>query len=126
MNDNKASRPTILIDQKKHRIRIHKHTLHMLGDPRFIQLMVNPESLTVALRAGEGVNSISHRIVWKNFISKQSYELYSRFLIQELQSVCTNWKSDESYKIPGEFIPSEGIIRFDLRDVQPCLHIWEA
>lgn len=32
----------LLIDMKKYRIRIRKQTLHQLGDPSYIQLLINP------------------------------------------------------------------------------------
>lgn len=120
MGNAKGNRPAIFIDQKKHRIRVYKRTLHLLGDPKFIQLLINPDDLIIIVRAVNRSDSMTHRIVWKNFISKQSYEITSRYLIQKMQSVCTNWKADESYRLFGEMIPSENIARFDLSDVVPC------
>lgn len=34
--------PVIVIDSKSGRIRIHRNTLHLLGDPEYIQLLINP------------------------------------------------------------------------------------
>ena len=42
---------TIVVDLKKFRIRIHRPTLHAIGDPKLIQLLVNPEKRAVAIRA---------------------------------------------------------------------------
>ena len=41
----------ILVDLKKRRIRIRKSTLHQLGDPEYIQLLVDPTDRMVAIRA---------------------------------------------------------------------------
>ena len=70
-----SDRPAIFIDQKKYRIRIYKRTLHMLGDPKFIQLLINPEDLLIIVRAANQSGSMTHRIALENFVSKQSYEL---------------------------------------------------
>ena len=43
MNRETSLKPVLCIDLKKNRIRIHKLTLHMLGDPEYIQLLVNPQ-----------------------------------------------------------------------------------
>ena len=116
--------PAIFIDQKRYRIRIYKRTLHMLGDPKFIQLLINPEDLLVIVRASDRSDSMTHRIVWENFVSKQSYELTSKQLIQNMQSVCVNWNAGESYRIFGEIVHHENIARFDLRNIVPCSNDW--
>ena len=38
---NNTSKPAILLDFKKDRIRIYKRTLHFIGDPAYILLLVN-------------------------------------------------------------------------------------
>lgn len=50
MNNQPSSQPILCIDLKKNRIRIHKLTLHMLGDPEYIQLLVNPCTHMIAIR----------------------------------------------------------------------------
>lgn len=44
-------------DTKKFRIRIHKSTIHALGNPKYIDLLVNPEKRLVAVRAHDGTAS---------------------------------------------------------------------
>lgn len=119
MNDGLRSRPAMLIDQKKARIRIYKSTLHGLGDPNFIQLLVNPKDLTVVIRPANQKDHLVHRVLWEKLISKKSYELYSRYFICRLQEICGGWAADQSYRLLGEFIPGENIVRFDLRNASP-------
>ena len=97
----------------------------MLGDPKFIQLLINPEDLLIIVRAANQSSSMTHRIALENFVSKQSYELTSKQLIQGMQRVCVNWNAGESYRILGEIVHSENIVRFDLRNVVPCSNDWE-
>lgn len=107
--------PVIFIDQKKCRIRIHKCTLHQLGDPKFIQILINPDIPTVIIRCAGYSDKLVHRIVSNNFNSRQSYELYSRYFVKKLHNVCPEWDNNKSYKICGKIIPFENIAYFDLR-----------
>ncbi len=43
MNNKHSSHPLICIDFKKNRIRIHRNTLRQIGNPEYIQLLVNPD-----------------------------------------------------------------------------------
>jgi hypothetical protein len=120
MNDISNGNPVIFIDQKKFRIRIHRNTLHMLGDPAFIQLLVNPESRTLAIRPAAGADTLAHRVLWKKLGDKQSCELHSSHLIHKLQSICAGWKYGTSYRLFGEMLHSENIVLFDLQRSLPA------
>ena len=54
---------TISVDLKKYRIRIYKSMLRLLGDPPYIQLLVNPDNKCVAIRAVEKAVIIRHKIL---------------------------------------------------------------
>ena len=120
MNDFSNDKPVLFIDQKKARIRIHRNTLHMLGDPAFIQLLVNPESLTLAIRPAACADALAHRILWKKIGDKQSYELHSSCLIHKFQGMCSGWECGESYRLFGEMLHSENIALFDLKKALPA------
>ncbi len=45
MNTPPTPQAILCIDLKKNRIRIHRQTLHLLGDPDYIQLLVNPSKM---------------------------------------------------------------------------------
>lgn len=109
-----SDKPAIFIDQRKARIRIYRRTLRMLGFPPFIQLLVNPDNLTIAIRPAGQTNALAHRIVWKRLNTRQSYELYSGVLLQKLQEICCDWEEGKSYRLFGEFLSSEKIALFDL------------
>ena len=119
MGNAQTETPMMYIDQKKSRIRIYKRTLYMLGEPDFIQLLVNPASLTVAICPANQNDKLVHKIVWKKLRGKCSYELYSRVLIRSLQNICEGWEEGESYRLTGEMIPQENIVRFDLDKAVP-------
>ena len=51
MNNKHSSHPLICIDFKKNRIRIHRNTLRQIGNPEYIQLLVNPDQKMIGIKA---------------------------------------------------------------------------
>ncbi len=62
MKNDVSNASMIVIDRKNSRIRIHRNTLRLLGDPEYIQLLVNPgrHALGRYVR-GEGRSLFSQR-----------------------------------------------------------------
>lgn len=116
MSENIEVRPAISIDLRKYRIRIHKKTLHSIGDPEYVLLLVNPEERTLAILRSSRSDPRAHHIAWASLVNKKSFELYSRSLVESLCDVCRNWKGNQSYRMYGEIIPNEGIARFFMSD----------
>jgi len=101
-----------VIDMKRNRIRIHKITLHMLGDPDFVQLLVNPQTRMVAIKCSVPSDYLSQKINWKQISGKQCCELYSKYLMESLHDVCFNWDRERAYKIAGQLVAKEGLAEF--------------
>lgn len=93
-----------------------KKTLHLLGDPDYIQLLVNPEDLFIAIRPVGKKAKLAHKIDWSK-PSRASYELCSKNLIETLGTVCPNWDRNKNYKLTGEIVESENIAMFDLKTI---------
>ena len=72
-----SNQPILSIDLKKNRIRIHKRTLHLLGNPEYIQLLVNPDDRTIAIMKGISSDVLAHRVYYDRIKKGQSCELYS-------------------------------------------------
>ena len=122
MNKQTSLQPILCIDLKKNRIRIHKLTLHLLGDPDYIQLLVNPGTGIIAIRRSFSGDHLAHRIRQQTMIDG-SCELYSRDLLQTLRSVNTNWGNNCSYRIYGIYNSKEGIVQFPMKDI---VHVGEC
>lgn len=107
---------SITIDPKKCRIRIFKGTLHQLGDPDFIQFLVNPKAMCVAIRAVRDLipPMESHKIIKKTFASSNSVEVYSRPFVFGLCKLIGDLDTNSLYRISGAIIPSEDIAVFPL------------
>ena len=80
--------PTLVIDLKRNRIRIHRRTLHLLGDPNYVQLMVNPKQSVIAIKSCRAQDYRSEKIRWETLGDKQCCEFYSKYLVKSLRNVC--------------------------------------
>lgn len=110
----------LLIDMKKYRIRIRKQTLHQLGDPSYIQLLINPESMDVAIKSVDHVSSRdqTHTVSKKTMLPDNSIEIYSQAFIKKLKEVTPDLKDGFSYHLSGEVIPSDDLAVFSLKTLQ--------
>lgn len=107
MNQSKTSLPVIAIDIKNNLIRIHKNTLHAIGNPIYILLLVNPEERTIAIISSDHSDPKAHRI-------NKASELYSKSLVRGLLNVCKEWQENKLYRIFGEIIHDEGAVKFNM------------
>ena len=117
MKNNCMNTQLIVIDSKNNRIRIHRNTLHLLGDPEYIQLLVNPQQLTIAIlpsRKGETANAIR----WDRIAGRKSCELYSKVLIRQLSNICPDWKMNGKYRLYGVCASDGLLIQFDMSSAE--------
>ena len=120
MIDVYSTTVTMAVDTKKYGIRIHKVLFRQLGEPRYIQLLVNPVEGIVAIQTVEKELSggQSHHIVEKRMQSESSYEIYSRPFIQKLREVEPNIEDGCAYRLSGSIIPPMKTAVFSLRTLQ--------
>ena len=106
---------TIAVDCKKFRVRIHKVNLHTLGDPKFIQLLVNPKDRTVAIRKIEKALSCdqAHKID-PNLSPNASYEIYSRAFVKKLCELGEGVDANSTYLLTGRVIKEHDIAVFPM------------
>lgn len=112
-------RPTLCIDLKKRRIRIHKNTLCLLGKPDYIQILINPEVKMIAIRPTTRHDRLALNVRFDHFPSENNYELYSTGLISNLLSVNCDWKLDGCYRIYGAMHTTMAIALFPMNEAIP-------
>lgn len=117
MKNGSLNIPMIVIDSKNSRIRIHRSTLHLLGNPEYIQLLVNPERLTLAILPSQKLKT-ANEIRWDRIAESKSCELYSKILIRQLGSICPNWKSNGKYRLYGVCASDGLLIQFDMSSAE--------
>lgn len=111
---------SMALDMKKNRIRIHKPTLHLLGDPTLIQLLFDPDSLDVAIVCpdAEVPGGQEIRIPSKHLKGDYCVEVYSKMFLRKLRSVHGHLDDDCTYRLTGELIPSLRAVRFPMNTLQ--------
>lgn len=114
MKNSNLAIPSILVDLKKYRIRIHKNTLTSIGTPDIVLLMVNPEEQTLVILRSDCSEPRAHRITGTSQTKSNSIELYSRSLVRNLLGVCSNWQDNQTYRLYGEIFSNEGVARFQM------------
>ena len=111
---------TISLDLKKYRIRMHKSMLHLLGDPLFIQLLIDPDRLVVGIKAVDRFSSgdQTHKVSRKTLKSGNSVEIYSRYFISKLNEVVGILDDGNLYHMDGMVIPSERVAVFSMKSLK--------
>ena len=110
----------ILIDVKKYRLRIYKSTLHELGDPMYIQLLVNPEKKHLVIVPVDKKKSGDQTLIIGTNLNRsgQSCEVYSMMFISKLCGITGKMDQGHSYRVKGEVIPSQRIALFYLDTIE--------
>lgn len=112
MDTDTAKQPTILIDLKKNRIIITWKTLQVIGNPEYILLLVNPEERTLLISHSDSSDKRAHRIPPIESERKRKIEFYSKSLLKSILGITDGWQDNFSYKIKGDVIQGENILRF--------------
>lgn len=115
MKEN-TSKPMVLIDMAKNRIRIHRTTLAALQQPEYILIIVNPEEKHIGIMPGKLSDPGVHRVKTPSVLGKNCYELYSAAFTRKLRQVCADWLPAGKYRIEGTVIPGELLVRFSMED----------
>ena len=108
--------PVVVFDMRKNRIRIHKQTLHLLGNPDYVQLLVNPHTQTIAIRCSNSRDRQAHKIKWKLIAERQCCELYSKYLLTTFCNTFIHLDCTQAYRITGKIYAKERLAYFDLKD----------
>ena len=114
MPGSNFSRPVILVDLKKRRIRIHKNTLHSIGDPDYVLLLVNPKERTLAVLSSNNSDPRAHKIIQTSSSNQKCIEFYSRSLVKNLRNLCSYWQDNQSYRLYGKIISNKGVAQFHM------------
>ena len=108
---------SLSVDLKKYRIRIYKYTIHLLGDPPYIQILVNPQTRMVAVRSVDHSTpgDQSHKVSRRMMASDNSIEIYSRPFVSKLKEVAGRLDSGFTYKMTGAVFPSQNVALFEMK-----------
>lgn len=111
----KSEKARIVIDFSHNLIRIHKTTIHTLGYPEYVLLVVDPIQKSI------GIMNCPHKIkgAHKVELSKDhGCELCSKPLITALRSEFHGFQ-DTSYVFDGEYVTGYNIVKFNICNSKP-------
>ena len=107
MDNNSKQTISMAVDLKKYRFRVHRVTLHALGDPSRVQLMFDPDRKAIMLVAPSSDIAFGQE-------ERYSRELLLRILIQRIQNIFPCLKDRNTYCLTGKLIPSLHAVFFPL------------
>ncbi len=116
MNNQTSSQPSLCIDLKKNRIRIHRRTLQLIGSPEYIQLLVNPSASKIAIRRSSRRDYLAHKV---RMDAVDCIELYSSVLIENLMTVNSGLSWNRSYRLYGNIDAQAETALFSMREPVP-------
>ena len=108
--------PAISLDLNKSRIRIHKQTLRLLEKPNYIQILVNPDKKTIAIKKCQKEAEQSHHIIYKE---QTDCEFYSKELLQRISTVNSELNEGTTYRAHGQIFSKEKLAVFYMQDFVP-------
>ena len=109
--------PTISINLKYSWIVIQKPTLKLLGNPEYIQILVNPTEKSIVLCRSNENDHLAQHIREDVFTNRKvTYRLHSQLLVKGLQKTYPAWDNENTYQIKGRFMPALNIIKFRMKD----------
>ncbi len=116
MSEPKGEAVFMAVDMRRRRIRIHKTVIHLMGNPKYIQFLVNPEEMVVAIRSVEQDNpgDQTYKVSQRLLTSKSSYEICSSLLIERLCNVMGVFDHEISFRLSGYFVASRKMAVFPL------------
>ena len=110
---------TMTLDIKRNRFRIHKSTLKKLGNPLYIQFLINPEEMFIAILgsdrplAGGTANKV-------NLIQlpNQSVGFYSNTLLEGVINMIGLIDFRYSYRLSGEVDAANRVAYFSMKTLK--------
>ncbi|MCD8105001.1 MAG: hypothetical protein LUF35_08385 [Lachnospiraceae bacterium] len=116
MSNQTSFQPSLCIDLKKNRIRIHRRTLQLIGNPEYIQLLVNPSDSKIAIRRSGREDYLAHKV---HMDAVDCIELYSSILIENLMTVNNGLSWNRSYRLYGSIDALSEMALFSMREPVP-------
>ena len=119
MSNEKPLNARMTIDIKRYRFRIHKTTLHSLGYPKFVQILINPENLYMTILGLDKpiVGGTSKKIIVE-LSNKSNMEFTSAELFGKILEIFGMLDFRYSYHLSGEIDQINRVAYFYLNTIK--------
>lgn len=122
MSDKKELIANLTLDMKRNRVRIYRSTLRALGDPTYIQFLINPEDLYIAILGSEiplsGGTANRVKIPSTRLDGKLSVEFYSAALLDGIYNVFGVLDHQYNYCLTGEIDQVNRVAYFSMQTLK--------
>lgn len=120
MEESATLQTQVSIDFKKNRVRIHKESLRLIGDPKYIQFLVNVKESLVAIRGidADRRGSHAHRVNRAILASDFSFEIYSQSFTEKLRTTFDGFDEICTYRLTGTVHPKDRAVVFSIDSLQ--------
>lgn len=123
MSRENQPQASLTLDPVRNRIRIHKQTIRRLGSPAYVQFLVNPEELYIAVLGSDkpivGGTANKVRLSSISFDTNQSVEFYSSIMLNSLSEIVGGFDLRFNYQLTGEIDQVNRVAYFSLQTVKP-------
>ena len=114
--DNSA---IMTIDLRRSRFRVHKSTLNKMGRPQYIQFLVNPEEMLIAILGSDRpLSGGTANNVQQFQLTKHSVEFYSSTLMSALVDMIGILDFRYSYRASGEVDVANRVAYFSMKTLK--------
>lgn len=107
---------SMAIDVKKNRLRVHKNTLKVLGNPPYVQLLLSPKrrEIVVLKRDRTIPNGQEIKVVFDRSNPRGCFDIYSKELMERIRKQFSGLDQQGLYRLTGYEMPEEGGVCFPL------------
>ena len=96
---------------KKRRVRIHRQTLHLMNDPEYVYIWVNPEDKEIAICSCEERSKDALKVP-----NSKNCDLYSSDLFFTLKKTDLGLAEDKTYRFQGQISKGNKVARFNIKE----------
>lgn len=111
---------SIILDIKRNKLRMYKYLLAQIGNPPFIQFLINIEKGKFAVRGvdKESPGYQTMKIKPLSEMKQKEYEFASKTLVCKLVDAIGIANRNCSYRLCGTLIPTERIAVFPFENIE--------
>ena len=119
-SSEQGNNPVLTIDLKKKRLRLYKQSLKAIGNPEYVQFLVDPVTHKLVIRSSDEKDWCAQRIYWTILNDKgQCCEFYSKDLLEMMRLHFFPSDKLRSYRVSGATANRKSLIVFDLNESVP-------
>lgn len=106
---------------------MYRSALKLLGDPDYVQFLINPEKQKIIIRSSKEKEEGAQKIYWTTLIDKdRCCEFYSKNLIEALQELFYKDGDVHSYRMAGDYLARYNSVIFSFNKSVPITSEPEA